>query len=111
MGISEDLIAAFNAAAGGPHEGARAAHAKGVVCEGTFAATPEAAAVTRAAHLQGEPVRATVRFSNGSGDPAAHDGQRDGRGMAVELYLPDGARTDIVGVTLPSFIARTPEEL
>ena len=111
MGISEDLIEAFNAVAGGPHEGARAAHAKGVVCEAVFRPSGEAAALTRAAHLRGEPVRATVRFSNGSGNPHAHDGERDGRGMAVKLYLPDGSRTDIVAVTLPSFIARTPEEL
>jgi catalase len=111
VGLAEDLIEAFNAAAGGPHDGARAAHAKGVVCEGTFTARPEAARLTRAVHLQGEPVRATVRFSNGSGNPSAHDGQRDGRGMAVKLYLPDGSRTDIVSVTLPSFLARIPEDL
>jgi catalase len=111
MGLPEDLIEAFNAASGGPHEGARAAHAKGVVCEGTFTPAPEAAALTRAVHFQGEPVGATVRFSNGSGDPNVHDGQRDGRGMAVKLYLPDGSRTDIVSVTLPSFLARTPEDL
>jgi catalase len=111
VGLAEDLVEAFNAAAGGPHQGARAAHAKGVVCEGTFTATPDAARVTRAVHLQGEPVRATVRFSNGSGNPNAHDGQRDGRGMAVKLYLPDGSRTDIVSVTLPSFLARIPEDL
>lgn len=111
MGLAEDLIEAFNAAAGGPHEGARAAHAKGVVCEGTFTASPDAAALTRAVHMQGEPVAATIRFSNGSGDPGAHDGQRDGRGMAVKLYLPDGSRSDIVCVSLPSFIARIPEDL
>src|ERR671934_936413 len=111
MSISEDLIEAFNAVAGGPHQGARAAHAKGVVCAGAFTPTPEAARITRAAHMQGEPVRATVRFSNGSGKPHVHDGERDGRGMAVKLYLPDGSRTDIVAVTLPSFLTRTPEEL
>jgi catalase len=111
VGLSDDLIEAFNAASGGPHPGARAAHAKGVVCEGTFTATPDAAALTRAAHMQGEPARATVRFSNGNGNPSTHDGQRDGRGMAVKLYLADGARVDIVCVTLPSFFARIPEDL
>ena len=39
----------------GRHDGTRAVHAKGVVCAGTFTATPEAAALTRAAHMQGEP--------------------------------------------------------
>ena len=40
----------------GRHDGTRAVHAKGVVCAGTFTATPEAAALTRAAHMQGGPV-------------------------------------------------------
>jgi catalase len=109
VGLSEDLVDAINGVSG-VHRGFRAAHAKGVVCEGTFTATPEAAGLARAAHLQGEPVRTTVRFSNGSGDPGNHDGSRDGRGMAVKFYLPDGSRTDIVSLTLPCFFARTPED-
>ena len=48
-------------------------------------------------HMQGEPVRVTVRFSNGGGDPGIPDYAREGRGMAVKFYLPDGAKTDIVG--------------
>jgi catalase len=69
----------------GRHEDTRAVHAKGVVCEGTFTAAPAAAALTRAAHMQGAPVPATVRFSNGGGDPAANDSSKDGRGLAVKL--------------------------
>jgi catalase len=110
VGLAEELVAAIDGVSGGPHHGFRAAHAKGVVCEGSFVATPEASALTTAAHMQGEPVRATVRFSNGSGNPNAHDGARDSRGIAVKLYLPDGSRTDIIGVTSPSFFARTPED-
>jgi catalase len=94
----------------GRHSGNRAVHAKGAVCAGTFTATPDAARLTRAAHMQGEPVEVTVRFSNASGDPRAHDGVPDGRGMATKLYLPDGTRTDIVTVTAGRFFARTPEE-
>jgi catalase len=94
----------------GRHEGTRAVHAKGVVCAGTFTATREAAALTRAEHMQGEPVRATVRFSNGGGDPAAPDYAKDGRGLAVKLYLEDGSRTDIVALTLPRFFVRTAED-
>jgi catalase len=111
VGIAEDLVEAFHGVSGGPHRGARAAHAKGVVCAGTFTASPDAARLTRAVHMQGDPVRVTVRFSNGNGNPTTHDGQRDGRGMAVKFYLPDGSRTDIVCVTLPCFFARIPEDL
>jgi catalase len=95
---------------GGRHDGTRAVHAKGVVCAGTFTASRQAAALTRAAHMQGEPVRATVRFSNGGGDPAAPDNSKDGRGLAVKLYLEDGTRTDLVAITLPRFFVRNAED-
>jgi len=94
----------------GRHPGHRAVHAKGVLCAGSFTASPAAPSLTRAAHMQGDPVAATVRFSNASGDPEAHDGIPDGRGMAAKLYLQDGTRTDIVTVSARRFFARTPEE-
>jgi catalase len=105
----EDVVDAINEISG-VHPGHRAAHAKGTLCAGTFTATPAAARITRAAHMQGEPVRATVRFSNGGGDPGAPDYATEGRGMAVKLYLADGARTDMVALSLPVFFARTPED-
>jgi catalase len=105
----EQLVDAINAVSG-THAEHRAAHAKGVLCAGTFSPTDAAAGLTRAAHFAGGPVRAHVRFSNGSGDPHAHDGARDGRGMAVKLYLPDGTTTDIVAISLPVFFVRTPED-
>ena len=52
----------------GAHAGHRALHAKGVICTATFTATPKGVALTRAAHMSGDPVPATVRFSNGGGD-------------------------------------------
>ena len=107
--LPEQIVDAIHDIAG-RHAGTRAVHAKGLVCKGTFTATPEAAGLTRAEHMQGEPVRATVRFSNGGGDPAAPDYAKDGRGLAVKLYLADGSRTDIVGLTLPRFFVRTPED-
>src|SRR5205807_2532997 len=93
----------------GRHPGRRALHAKGTLLNGTFAATPSASALTRAAHMQGEPVRVTVRFSNGSGDPDEPDYAPDVRGMATKFYAPDGSRTDIVAQTAPRFPVRTPD--
>ena len=60
---------AIDAVAGlyGRHEGYRAVHAKGRIYRGRFTATPAAAELTRAAHMQGSPVDVTVRLSNGSG--------------------------------------------
>lgn len=93
----------------GRHERRRALHAKGVVIRGTFTAEPAAAALTRAAHMQGEPVEATVRVSNGAGDPGEPDYAPDVRGLATKLYLPDGSRTDIVAQTAPNFPSRSPD--
>jgi catalase len=93
----------------GRHEGRRALHASGVLLEGTFTATPDGARLTRALHMQGEPVRVTARVSNGSGDPADPDYAPDVRGLALKIYLPDDTRTDIVAQTAPRFPVRTPE--
>ena len=93
----------------GPHPRTRAAHAKGTWCAGTFTASADAATLSRAAHLAGQPVSALVRFSNGSGDPHGHDGAMDGRGMAVKFDLGSGTTTDIVALTLPVFFVRDPE--
>jgi catalase len=107
--LAEEVVDAINDVSG-VHPGHRVAHAKGTLCAGTFTATAAAARLTRAAHMQGEPVRATVRFSNGGGDPRIPDYATEGRGMAVKLYLPDGKRTDMVALSLPVFFARTPED-
>ncbi len=105
---AERAIDAANRAFG-RHPGFRALHAKGVVLQGTFTAMPGAAALTRAAHMGGQAGPATVRFSNGSGDPEHPDWAPDPRGLAVKFYLPDGSRTDIVAVSSPLFPTRTPE--
>jgi catalase len=92
----------------GAHGGRRALHAKGRVYSGTFTATPEAAGLTRAAHMQGDPVEVTARFSNGGGDPGAPDYAADVRGLAVSFHLPDGSRTDISSQTVPRFPFKGP---
>ena len=109
--IWDEIVDALDALNGGPHAGFRAVHAKGTICEGTFTATPEAAKLFRAAHLQGDPVEATVRFSNANGHPLAEDADPiAGRGMAVKFHLPDGEATDIVSVPLVVFFARNAED-
>jgi catalase len=105
--LAEEIVDAINEISG-VHPGHRAAHAKGTLMTGTF--TGAGTDLTTAAHLQGDPVRVTARFSNGGGDPGIPDYAREGRGMAVKFYLPDGAKTDIVALTLPCFFVRTPED-
>jgi catalase len=107
--LAHDAVDALNDSFG-RHEGFRAVHAKGTLCKGTFTATPEAARLSRAAHLQGDTMPGTARLSNGSGNPRQSDRAPDGRGLAVKVYLPDGSRTDFVSVTLPCFFVRKPED-
>jgi catalase len=105
--LAEQVVDAINDISG-RHEGHRAAHAKGTLMSGTF--TPSGSGLTTAAHMQSEPVRVTARFSNGGGDPRIPDYAKEGRGLAVKFYLPDGSRTDVVALSLPCFFARTPED-
>ena len=105
--LAQQVVDALNDLTG-KHAGHRAAHAKGTLMAGTF--TPSGAGLTTAAHMSGDPVPVTVRFSNGSGNPHAADYAQEGRGMAVKFYLPDGSRTDVVMLDQPCFFARTPED-
>src|SRR5215211_5654487 len=107
--LAEQAVGAINDVSG-THHGHRAAHAKGILMAGEFTPAPDAARLTRAAHMQGDPVRATVRLSNGGGNPDLPDYAREGRGLAVKLYLDDRSTTDMVAVSLPCFFVRTPED-
>jgi catalase len=96
-------------ATGGAQPGNRALHAKGKLYRGTFTATPEAATLSRAAHLSGERVPALVRFSSGSGNPQQPDNAPSVRGLAVKFTLPDGSTTDVSTQTAKLFPASTPD--
>jgi catalase len=108
--LAHELLDAIHAVYG-HHPTYRSLHAKGTCLTGTFTATPEGAVLTRAGHFSGAAVPVTVRFSNGSGTPHVPDSTLDGRGLAIKFHLPDGTTTDFVGLTLPVFFVRTPEDL
>ena len=59
--FAEQVVNALNDLTG-RHAAHRAAHAKGTLMAGTF--TPSGAGLTTAAHMSGEPVPVTLRFSN-----------------------------------------------
>jgi catalase len=107
--LAEEVVDAISEVSGA-HPGHRSAHAKGTLLTGTFTPNGKGSALTTAAHLQRQPVRVTARFSNGGGNPDIPDYAREGRGMAIKFYLPGGGKTDIVGLTLPCFFVRTPED-
>jgi catalase len=81
----------------GVHPGYRAFHAKGVVVEGTFKGSVEAARLSRATLFNGSLIPVTARFSDGSGMPMVPDGSPAmPRGIAIKYHLPGGAITDMV---------------
>jgi catalase len=91
----------------------RAVHAKGVVLEGKFIPSPEAASLSKAPHLQaGTTVPITIRFSDFAGVPAIPDTDPNAspRGMAVKFHLPDGSDSDLVMHTYNGFPTATADE-
>lgn len=97
---------------GGIHTGFRFAHAKGIVCIGTFTPSPGAKTISQAAHLRGDSVPVTVRFSDGTGVLQIPDTDPRGspRGMAIRFTLPAGAFTDIVANSHNGFFVGTGED-
>ena len=74
--IEQQLVDAMNRVFG-VHPGFRANHAKGVVVEGSFKASSEAAGLSRALLFNGSPIPVTVRFSDSTGIPNLPDGSAD----------------------------------
>ena len=105
-----DLVNAFHAAFGDHH--ARAVHTKGILLEGTFVPDAQAATLTKAVHLQKEPSRVVVRFSDFTGLPAIPDNTSAAspRGLAIKFILPGGTNTDVVCHSFNGFPVATSEE-
>jgi catalase len=95
----------------GTHPGFRVNHAKGVVAEGSFVATPAASALSRAALFDGSRIPVTVRFSNDGGFPSVPDGAPSNpKGMAIKFHLPGGTEVDMVILAVKFFPVATGEE-
>jgi catalase len=96
----------------GVHPGFPANHAKGVILEGSFTPTPEAAALSKSPLFAGPTLPVTVRFSDASGRPYLHDGapMANPHGMAIKFHLPNGVDSDIVASSLKFFTVATPED-
>ncbi|HZZ77280.1 MAG TPA: catalase family peroxidase [Gemmataceae bacterium] len=110
--LAQQLLDAFDASSG-VHPGFRPAHAKGLMCSGTFTPSPEAAKLTRASHASGPATPVTVRFSDSTGLPNIPDNDpaRSGpRGIAIRFHLSDHVHTDIVAHSANGFPVRTGAE-
>jgi len=65
--------------------GNRLVHAKGIVCQGTFTPSKDAAAISQAGHFNGTTVPVIVRFSDNDPDPGIADSSPDSapRGITI----------------------------
>jgi catalase len=110
--IAEQTVDALNKV-WGKHPGFRANHAKGVVVEGSFTASKQAAGLSKAALFSGKAIPITVRFSDSGGlpDVADGDGKANPHGMAMKFHLPDGGGdVDVVQNSLKFFPVATGAE-
>src|SRR4051812_5228978 len=96
----------------GVAKGFRIAHAKGIICEGTFSPSLGAARLSRAGHFQVAAVPVTVRLSGGAVDPTLPDYSPDAgpQGIAIRFKLPEGGLTDIVALSHNGFVVGSGEE-
>jgi catalase len=95
----------------GVHPGFRAFHAKGVVVEGTFKPSSEAARLSSALLFNGRSIPVTARFSDGSGMPTVPDGSPAmPRGIAIKYHLANGRDTDMVTNSFKFFPVGTGED-
>lgn len=82
---------------------------------GLFQAEPEAAALSKAWHLQGDSITILARFSNASADPKIQDGNANSnpRGLAIRFiqsHAPIRSHTDIITHSVDGFVASTGQE-
>jgi catalase len=104
------LVDALHSAFGDHH--VRAVHAKGIILEGTFTPSPQAATLTKAFHLQKQKSKVIVRFSDFTGIPDIPDnaGPANPRGFAVKFLMPNGTSTDIIGHSFDGFPTQNPDQ-
>jgi len=111
LALSNDLLQQLDTIFG-VHPGFRPAHAKGVMLNGTFTPSGEAASLTRAPHATRPSTPVLARFSNGTGLPLLpdNDPNADPRGLAIRFVLGDHVHTDIIGHSTDGFPTRTGQE-
>jgi len=111
IALSEKILKEFDLLFG-LHPGFRPAHAKGILLEGTFTPSSEAASLTRAPHVTRAATPVTARFSNATGIPVIPDNDPNAnpRGLAIRFHLAEHVHTDIIGHSVDGFPTRTADE-
>src|SRR5258708_40122792 len=79
LALAEKLLDALDTLSG-LHPGHRPAHAKGLMCSGTFTPSSEAGKLTRGPHATRKSTPVTVRSSDSTGVPTCPDHARERAG-------------------------------
>jgi catalase len=111
VSLANDLVTQFDAIFG-LHPGFRPAHAKGILLNGTFTPSRQAAGLTRAPHMNRPSTPVIARFSNSTGIPVIpdNDPNADPRGFGLRFMLGERVHTDIVAHSTDGFPTRTGAE-
>jgi catalase len=109
--LAQQLLDAFDQLQG-VHPGFRPAHAKGLMCTGTFTPSAEAAKLTHALHATKPSTPVTVRYSDSTGLPNIpdNDPHSSPKGIAIRFHLDEHVHTDIIAHSFDGFPVRTGEE-
>jgi len=109
--LTQQLLEAFDQLQG-VHPGFRPAHAKGLMCSGTFTPSAEAAKLTRAPHASRASTPVTVRYSDSTGIPniSDNDPQSSPKGIGIRFHLDEHLHTDVIAHAYDGFPVRTGEE-
>lgn len=110
--VTEQLVDTLTTLSDGPHKGYRANHAKGIMVEGSFTPTAQAASVSSATHFKTQSTPVLVRYSNATGVPNIPDanGNAFPKGIAIRFQLANNEATDIVSISVNGFPSATPED-
>ena len=111
IALSEALLAQFEGIFG-KHPGFRPAHAKGILLNGTFTPSAEAAKLSIAPHFAAASTPVTLRLSNSTGVPLIPDNDPNAnpKGMAIRFHLGERVHTDIIAHSTDGFPTHTGEE-
>lgn len=90
----------------------RAVHAKEILLEGSFTASPEAATLSQASIFSGKSLPMVARFSDFTGIPNIPDtiGAANPRGFAFKIKAEDGDEVDVVSHSFNGFPVATSDE-
>ena len=105
----EKMVAAL-APPGGPALGHRRNHAKGICFTGTFNASGDGSALSRATVFERGQYPVVGRFNLATADPNAADAMVRVRGIGIQITTPDGQQWRSAMIDAPIFPVSTPQD-